>query len=139
MTRRYYINKRTQKDVNINLTTFIDILFVLLITFMLPSQMLFGNVKINLPTADAEIVVLKKDPVKVMIDENANIFVNEEHIKNDNLIQKIDELTFKDVEAKIYVMADKANNYGEILNVVGKINNAGYIDVMLITDIHNRI
>lgn len=139
MTRRYYINKKAQKDVNINLTTFIDILFVLLITFMLPSQMLFGNVKINLPTADAEIVVLKKDPVKVMIDENANIFVNEEHIKNDNLIQKIDELTFKDVEAKIYVMADKANNYGEILNVVGKINNAGYIDVMLITDIHNRI
>lgn len=139
MTRRYYINKKAQKDVNINLTTFIDILFVLLITFMLPSQMLFGNVKINLPTADAEIVVLKKDPVKVMIDENANIFVNEEHIKNDNLIQKIDELTFKDVEAKIYVMADKANNYGEILNVVSKINNAGYIDVMLITDIHNRI
>ena len=106
---------------------------------MIPSQAFFGGIKLELPSADAEIIVLEKDPIKVYIDSNSNIAVNEDFIEYDKLISKVNETSFKDKNIKVYVIADKANNYGFILNIVGKLKSNGFKDVVLITDLYNRI
>ena len=140
MSRKRIANKNPYSaDANLNLAPFVDILFSILIVFMIPNQSLFGGMKLELPSADAEVVVLEKDPIKVFIDSNSNIAVNDDIVEYSRLISKINEVSLKDKDIKIYVMADKANNYGFILNIVGKLKSGGFKDVVLITDLYGRI
>ena len=140
MSRKRIANKNPYSaNANLNLAPFVDILFSILIVFMVPSQAIFGGMKLELPSADAEVIVLEKDPIKIYIDSNSNVAVNEDFIEYNKLISKVNEVSFKDKNIKIYVIADKANNYGFILNIVGKLKSNGFKDVVLITDLYNRI
>lgn len=140
MIKRYSIKKNISYNNDLNLAPFIDILFVLLIAFMIPAQYLFNGLKLNLPSATAKVVVLKKDPIKVYILSDGRININNyANVNYENIVNVIDELSLKDKYIKIYVMADKDSKYGQVLNVVGKLNENNFKNVTLITDIHNRI
>ncbi len=140
MIKRYRIKKNISYNNDLNLAPFIDILFVLLIAFMIPAQYLFNGLKLNLPSATAKVVVLKKDPIKVYIISDGRININNyANVNYENIVNVVDELSLKDKYIKIYVMADKDSKYGQVLNVVGKLNENNFKNVTLITDIHNRI
>lgn len=140
MIKRYRIKKNISYNNDLNLAPFIDILFVLLIAFMIPAQYLFNGLKLNLPSATAKVVVLKKDPIKVYILSDGRININNyANVNYENIVNVVDELSLKDKYIKIYVMADKDSKYGQVLNVVGKLNENNFKNVTLITDIHNRI
>ena len=140
MIKRYRIKKNISYNNDLNLAPFIDILFVLLIAFMIPAQYLFNGLKLNLPSATAKVVVLKKDPIKVYILSDGRININNyANVNYENIVNVVDELSLKDKYIKIYIMADKDSKYGQVLNVVGKLNENNFKNVTLITDIHNRI
>lgn len=139
MSRKYRKIEQIE-DLNINLAPFIDILFVLLIAFMVPTQFLFGGLEVELPSATAKIVVLKKDPIKIFVGKDNRISINGDFdIKINNLCVKINELSLKDKNIKIYVMADKNTKYGDIIKIVGMLKDDNFRNVTLITDIHNRL
>ncbi len=137
--RRYCRKYDDDNEININIVPLIDILFSILIAFMIPTQTLFGSLNIELPSLDAKIIVLKKDPIKIFINKDGEIIIEDHEVKISNLNKKIDELSLKDKNIKIYVMADKGNNYGKVLDVVGKLNKGGFNDVVLISDLYNRL
>lgn len=137
--RKYCRRFDNGEEVNINIVPLIDILFSIMITFMIPTQSLFGSLGIELPSADAKIVVLKKDPIKVLINKDGDIIIDGQEVKMKNLSKKINELSLKDKNIKIYVMADKRNNYGRVLDITGKLNKDGFNDVVLISDLYNRL
>ena len=99
----------------------------------------FGRVNIELPPVNAKIAVLERDPVKVIIQQNGNIYVNDKDINGSSLIASVDEASLKNRNIKVYVMADKKNNYGDILSVLKKLSDSGYVDVVLISDAQNRL
>lgn len=131
--------ERNKDDLNINITPFIDIIFCVLVAFMVPNQNPFGRVNIELPPVNAKIAVLERDPVKVIIQQNRNIYVNDKDINGSSLIASVDEASLKNRNIKVYVMADKKNNYGDILSVLKKLSDSGYVDVVLISDAQNRL
>lgn len=135
------IVKKIDRDseVNMNIAPFIDVVFVLLIVFMIPSQTMFGNIELELPPANAKIAVLEKDPLKVMLDRYGNLNINNKSIKTNELIDVANELSLKDKSIKIYVIADKRNSYERVMNIVGMLNDAGFKDVVLISDLYNRL
>ena len=139
MSRRQRIKRRIEYDADLNLAPFIDTLLVLLIVFMIPSQQVFNGLKLNLPSAAAKIVVLKKDPIKIFVLSDGKININNQIIDYKDIVKIVDDLSLKDKYIKIYVMADKDSKYGQVLNVVGKLNENNFKNVTLITDIHNRI
>ena len=139
MSRKQRLKRRTEHNIDLNLAPFIDTLLVLLIVFMIPSQQIFNGLKLNLPSATAKIVVLKKDPIKIFILNDGKININNQIIEYKDIVKIVDDLSLKDKYIKIYVMADKDSKYGQVLNVVGKLNENNFKNVTLITDIHNRI
>ena len=62
----------------VNLTSFVDLLFSLLIIFIVSGQNLFGGISLEIPKGKAEVVVVKKDPIAVFIKSDGTIFVNDE-------------------------------------------------------------
>ncbi len=139
MSRRQRIKRRVEYNTDLNLAPFIDTLLVLLIVFMIPSQQVFNGLKLNLPSAAAKIVVLKKDPIKIFVLSDGKININNQIIDYKDIVKIVYDLSLKDKYIKIYVMADKDSKYGQVLNVVGKLNENNFKNVTLITDIHNRI
>ena len=139
MSRKQRLKRRTEHNIDLNLAPFIDTLLVLLIVFMIPSQQIFNGLKLNLPSATAKIVVLKKDPIKIFVLSDGKININNQIIDYKDIVKIVDDLSLKDKYIKIYVMADKDSKYGQVLNVVGKLNENNFKNVTLITDIHNRI
>ena len=139
MSRKQRIKRRVEYNTDLNLAPFIDTLLVLLIVFMISSQEVFNGLKLNLPSATAKIVVLKKDPIKIFVLSDGKININNQIIDYKDIVKIVDDLSLKDKYIKIYVMADKDSKYGQVLNVVGKLNENNFKNVTLITDIHNRI
>lgn len=123
----------------VNLTSFVDLLFSLLIIFIVSGQSMFGGISLEIPKGKAEVVVVKKDPIAIFIKSDGTIFVNEEETKFNKIPQVISELTMKDYSTKIFVLGDKNNLYGRIISVVDILNNAGFLDVVLVTDLSNNL
>lgn len=123
----------------VNLTSFVDLLFSLLIIFIVSGQNLFGGISLEIPKGKAEIVVVKKDPIAVFIKSDGTIFVNDEETKFNKIPQAVSELTMKDYSTKIFVLGDKNNLYGRIISVVDVLNSAGFLDVVLVTDLSNNL
>lgn len=137
--RRIIKKRYSDEEINLNITPFIDIVLSILIVFMVPSQTLFGNIKLELPPADAKIAVLEKDPVKVLITKDGNITIDDKQVFTKDLADTVDKITFKDKKHKIYVIGDKRNSYERVMEVVGILNKANYTDVVLISDLYNRL
>ena len=123
----------------VNLTSFVDLLFSLLIIFIVSGQNLFGGISLEIPKGKAEIVVVKKDPIAVFIKSDGTIFVNDEETKFNKIPQVVSELTMKDYSTKIFVLGDKNNLYGRIISVVDVLNSAGFLDVVLVTALSNNL
>lgn len=137
--RRVIKKKENLEELNINMTPFIDVIFSILIAFMVPNQSLFGNIELELPPANVKIAVLDKDPIKILIERDGSIVVNNKKIKTKDLLDVVEKESLKNKNIKIYVMADKKNNYGTVLDLVGKLNEKDFKNVVLISDIYNRL
>lgn len=136
------INKNTKRrlkrnNINsyINLSPFVDTLFSMLIVFLIASPMMLGGVNIELPKGNAEIVIVKKEPLVITIKDDGSIFLEKDSIKLNTLANKLSELAMGQKDIKIFVKADKDIAYNRVITVVSAIYNAGFFDVTLVTDL----
>ena len=127
--------KREKLANYVNFAPFVDVLFSLLIVFMLGSPMMLGGVNIELPKGKAEIIVVKREPLVVSITKDGSLFLEKDPIKLNVLANKLSELTMGEKDIKIFVKADKNIAYNRVITVVGAIYNAGFFDVTLVTDL----
>ena len=128
--------RRNSHAINniINLAPMVDLLFTLLIVFMLPSQILFGNIKVEIPKGQADIVPVKITPVAVYVTSNGSIFLEENEVRLSSLASEMIDYTMKNYNQKIFILGDKQNSYGRIISVLDTLNTAGFKDVVLVTD-----
>jgi biopolymer transport protein TolR len=127
------------KPANINLTPFVDILFVLLIVFMIATPIILGGVKIELPQGKTEAITVDKEPISISIKKDGTIYIGEDRIKLRLLPQKLKRITNGDKNTTIFIRADQNLDYGRVIKVVSKINLAGFTKVSLVTDLKGEI
>ena len=117
----------------------VDLLFTLLIVFMLPSQVMFGSVQVEIPKGQADVVPIKVAPVAVYITSNGSIYIEENEVRLSSLADEMIDYTMKNYDQKIFILGDKQNSYGRIISVLDTLNSAGFKDVTLITDLDNNL
>ena len=117
----------------INVTPFVDVMLVLLVIFMITAPLLTTGIKVNLPESTAKVISEKKEPVTVSIKKNGEIFLQKKKLNKDELIKKLFELKKLNDDLKIYIRGDKDLNYGQVINLMGTINKAGFKKVALVT------
>ena len=76
---------RTDERVDINLTPLIDVVFLLLIFFMVSTTFdRHANLKVELPESSAPIAQ-QQEPVVISIDAEGNYFINDRQLVNTTL------------------------------------------------------
>ena len=129
-------NKRKrqyQPMSEINITPFVDVMLVLLIVFMVTAPLLTVGIPIDLPKVKADALTDQKDPLEISIKLNGEVYLGEDIINVENLIQTIEAITEENFESRIYVRGDRGIAYGRVMEIISMINNAGYRRVALVT------
>ena len=139
LRRRRTKNSREAINNFINLAPMVDLLFTLLIVFMLPSQVMFGNIHVEIPKGQADVVPIKVAPVAVYVTSNGSIYIEENEVRLSSLADEMIDYTMKNYDQKIFILGDKQNSYGRIISVLDALNSAGFKDVTLITDLDNNL
>lgn len=118
----------------INMTPFIDVMLVLLIIFMVAAPLLATGVAVDLPQTKAGALNIDQKPVSIAIDEKGQVFLMDQPVEVDKLLDKLKETVKQGFDERIYVRGSKAVNYGRVAEVMSLITSAGYRKVALVTE-----
>ena len=78
--------ERSDERVDVNLTPLIDVVFLLLIFFMVSTTFdRHAKLKVELPEANAKPTQQQQEPIVVSIDAKGNYFINERQVVNTKL------------------------------------------------------
>ncbi len=116
-----------------NMTPFIDVMLVLLIIFMVAAPMMTVGVPVDLPETRAKAMEGQTQPVTVSLDGQGRIFIQDAEFKIDDLVPKLQAIAKNGVDERILVRGDKSTDYGSILKVMGRLNDAGYKKIGLVS------
>ena len=125
---------RYRAMADINMTPFIDVMLVLLIIFMVAAPLLATGVPIDLPQTKAAALNIDQKPLSVAVDPKGDIFVNDQPVQQDQLADKLKEMSKAGTDERIYVRGANQVNYGRIAEVMSIITTAGFKRVALVTE-----
>ena len=117
----------------INVTPFVDVMLVLLIIFMVAAPLLTVGVPIDLPETRANAMNPETQPITISVNENGQIYLQETEIPLDEVVAKLSAIATTGYEERIYVRGDKTTNYGTVMQVMARIQAAGYTKIGLVT------
>jgi biopolymer transport protein ExbD len=116
----------------INVTPFIDVMLVLLIIFMVAAPLATVDLGVNLPATAVEPAPRPDQPVFVTVKADLSVAVGEDVIAREALTSAIDAATKSDKNERLYLRADKAVSYGDLMEVMNLLRNAGYLKIALV-------
>lgn len=120
---------------DINVTPFVDVMLVLLIVFMVAAPLLTAGVRVDLPNSEAKAIDVEDNkPIEITVDKDGGIFMGETEVRKQQLIAVLNEIAKNKNDQRIYIRGDQALSYGEIMQVIGAINAAGYSKVALLSE-----
>ncbi|THG40981.1 protein TolR [Sphingomonas olei] len=120
----------------INVTPLVDVMLVLLIIFMVTAPLLTAGVPVNLPDSRAKPLDQDKEPTEISLDADGRIFIAKDEVPADALPARLDAIAAESGEGdppQVYLRADRALDYGQVMRVMGELNRAGLNRVALVT------
>lgn len=118
----------------INVTPFVDVMLVLLIVFMVTAPLLTVGVPIDLPKTEAQTIGESEEPLVVSVDASGQIYIQDSEVETEQLVPRLAAITDNKADTRIYVRGDQSINYGRVMEVMGRINVAGFSRVALIAE-----
>jgi len=116
------IQTRNKKSIAFSMASMSDLVFLLLIFFMLTSTLVSPNaIKLLLPSSSSR--TMAKQTVTIYINDKFNYFVNENQVNLANLQDKIDNKIAGQVDASIVLRSDKSVPLQYVVNVIDAVNN----------------
>ena len=118
----------------INVTPFVDVILVLLIIFMVTTPMLQEGIDVDLPEVEASNISASDEPVVVTIDRKRRLYINDAHVKRSDLRTKLAAIRKLDNTKAVLLRADEDVPYGEVMQAMSDIRQAGITKVGMVTE-----
>ncbi|MBE0269414.1 protein TolR [Xylella fastidiosa subsp. multiplex] len=134
-----YRRKRRKLKSEINVVPYIDVMLVLLVTFMVTAPLLTLSINVDLPVANAKALENKQDPIVVIVNSHGELALQlpkskPENINNvDTLGKKLTSVVSQDKNVRVVVAADEAVAYKDVIAAMNAIKHAKIEKVSLLT------
>jgi biopolymer transport protein ExbD len=116
----------------INVTPFIDVILVLLIIFMVAAPLSTVDVNVDLPASTAEPVPRPDKPIFLTLKSDNSLALGNDTVSRDGLGSALDQAAEGDREKRVFVRADKAVSYGDLMEVMNLLRSNGYLKIGLV-------
>jgi biopolymer transport protein ExbD len=117
----------------INVTPFIDVMLVLLIIFMVAAPLSTVDLPVDLPTSSAVPQKKPDKPTYVSIKSDLTLAIGEQPVRRADLVASLDALADMGKDKYVFLRADRAVPYGELMGVMEILRSGGYAKVKLVT------
>jgi biopolymer transport protein ExbD len=116
----------------INVTPFIDVILVLLIIFMVAAPLSTVDVAVDLPASNAQPQQRPDKPMFLTVKGDLSLTLGNDSIARESLQAALDRQTGSDREQRVFLRADKAVAYGDLMEVMNLLRQAGYLKIALV-------
>ena len=116
----------------INVTPFIDVILVLLIIFMVAAPLSTVDLPISLPSSTATPQKKPDKPTYVSIKPDLGLAIGESMVKRVDLVRALDAMPDSSKDKFIFLRADRAVPYGEMMDVLEILRAGGYAKIKLV-------
>lgn len=116
----------------INVTPFIDVILVLLIIFMVAAPLSTVDVAVDLPASNAAVQPRPDKPVYLTVKGDLGLALGNDDIPRPELGATLDRTTEGKRDTRIFLRADKAVAYGDLMEVMNLLRSAGYLKIALV-------
>ena len=118
----------------INVTPLVDVMLVLLIIFMVTAPIIQQGVEVKLPKVKAQALPGKDEQFIVSITRARELYLNDTRMSADELSAKLRAISAERPNRQVFLRADDAVPYGEVVRTMAAIKAAGIEDVGMVTE-----
>jgi biopolymer transport protein ExbD len=113
---------RNKKRVEFNMSSMSDLVFLLLIFFMLTSTLVAPNaVKLLLPSSNSKTMA-KPATVTVYIDQDLTYYVDGVPVDDNTMVDGLSDVLRNEFESSVVVRAEKSVEIQALVNVIDAVN-----------------
>lgn len=92
------------------------------------------GVPVDLPKTDAKSLPSQQEPITITVDGDGAVYIQETEVTLEVLVERLTAVATNGYEERIYLRGDKGSDYGQVIEVMAKINAAGFSNLGLVTD-----
>ena len=122
----------------INVVPLVDVMLVLLIIFMVTAPMIQRGIDVNLPvTRRASQIEGERVAVNVPLGyrDNGIVYLNEDPVRPELFIERVRQKLLTATDKKVYLRGDRGLQYGDLMEVMSRLLEAGVLNVGLETQL----
>src|SRR5438552_10894798 len=108
--------RRLLPTADINVTSLVDVAFVLLIIFMITAPLMQGGIAVELPKAEGR-PLSAREGIVVTVDKSGRIWVDDTRVSYEEFRASVRALVAKRGTSLVYVNGDRRAPYGDIVKV----------------------
>jgi biopolymer transport protein ExbD len=127
-----------EDEPTVNLTPLIDVVFILLIFFMVSTTFQReSEIKIELPEASSEPVEEKEEVLEIVIDIEGHYFIDEQQVVNtelETLKTAIRKFLGEQTEIPVVIRADRNTPYESVVRAMDATAQLGLLQMSLATN-----
>ncbi len=116
----------------INVTPFIDVMLVLLIIFMVAAPLATVDVNVDLPASTAQPAQRPDEPLYLTVKDDLSLNLGNEAVQREQLAAQLERTTQGNKDTRIFLRADKSVDYGQFMEVMNLLRDAGYLKIALV-------
>ncbi len=120
-------------NADINVTSLVDVAFVLLIIFMITAPIMQGGVDVRLPHAQVGAIEPKQGLV-VTVDADGKIYLDQAGLSYDDFAATFPAFVRTKRPTGVYLRADGRVAYARVVQVLAVIRGSGVQDVGLVAE-----
>lgn len=121
--------KKVKETFSLDMTTCSDIIFTLLLFYIL-SQNFLPQTSLELPETVSSEQTDTHEQIKIEIEESGKILWNEQEYEEEALVDKVVEASMKQENTTIMIFAHKKSPAGICIELLDKLRNAGIKNVI---------
>ena len=119
----------------INVTPMVDVMLVLLIIFMVAAPLLTVGVPLELPKTRAQALPTEQEePLTINLDAEGRVYIQKTEIDPQTLVPKLTAIQSERQSDKVFLRADRALDYGAVMQIMGALSAGGFRNIGLVTD-----
>ncbi len=126
--------RRGRMKSSLDITNLVDVIFALLIIFMITAPMMTQGVQVDLPQAEAKNVESDNEMIQVSITDENRIYINDIEVSDREFFRVFKEQFAGRTEIPVFVNGDKEVPYGLVIKIITKIQKAGAVKLGFLTE-----
>ena len=133
MTGLAFRKPRARKQVDLNVTSLVDVLFLLLIFFTLTSTFKrAGEITLKLPkstTAEPSGSGANQQPVDLVLTEKGTLFLDGSPTTFDALLPRLRAMHDRQPDRQVMIEAEESVGHGQVVRLLDAVRTAGFTGV----------